>query len=72
MRARARRLGLVQLKEYRARLVKAGVLCTPVLYHSDGPEQFTRKLDANTSFASVYFFGCDGEYLEITAQVRVL
>jgi len=41
-----------------------------MLYHSDGPEQFTPQADEKTSFASFYFFGPDGEYLELAAQVR--
>jgi len=63
---------LQKLKEYRKRLAKAGVVVSPMLYHSDGPEQFTPKPDEKTSFASFYFFGPDGEYLELAAQVRSL
>ena len=45
-------------------------MVSPMLYHSDGPEQFTRTADDTTSFVSFYFFGPDGEYLELAAQLK--
>merc|ERR1711871_841899 len=48
---------------YRKRLRKAGVAVSPIVKHADNP-------DNTVEFYSVYFFGPDGEYLELTAQER--
>jgi len=58
------------LKEYRERLVKAGYDPTPFLYHSmDG---ITLEQDESTVWISIYFFGPNGELLELAAQLRDL
>jgi len=59
-----------KIREYRKRLVVAGVKCSPVVYHADVPHGFSPTKDETTSFVSCYFFGPDGEYLEIASQVR--
>merc|ERR1712039_423991 len=61
-----------RLKEYRQRLKKAGVMVTPIMYHADVPSGYTPTRDEKTVWSSVYFFGPDGEYLELTAQTRDL
>ena len=62
-----------KLGEYRKRL-KASPLSSfvsPVLFHADTPEGFAfQKDDPLISWESVYFFGPDGELLELTSQAR--
>lgn len=59
-----------KIREYRKRLLAAGVRCSPILYHADVPHGFSPTKDETTSFVSCYFFGPDGEYLEIASQVK--
>ena len=65
-----------RLFECRRRLRDAGVEVSPVLYHADveGGFVFDSPTEAAKHpaliFASFYFFGPDGEYLELTSQAR--
>lgn len=65
-----------RLFECRRRLRGAGVEVSPVLYHADveGGFLFEPPAEAEKNpaliFASFYFFGPDGEYLELTSQAR--
>ena len=44
---------------------------SPIVYHADTPMGFaTGRDDPSVSWVSVYFFGPDGELLEIAAQTR--
>jgi len=55
----------------RKRLKTNGLHVTPIVFHSDGdPSGFTRGKDANTSWISISFPGPDGEFIELTAQVK--
>ena len=62
-----------KLKEYRKRLVKSD-LCsfvTPIVYHADTEMGYEMKRNhPNVTWASVYFFGPDGELLEISSQIQ--
>eukprot|EP00929_Paragymnodinium_shiwhaense_P042115 TRINITY_DN21851_c1_g6_i1.p1 TRINITY_DN21851_c1_g6~~TRINITY_DN21851_c1_g6_i1.p1 ORF type:complete len:253 (-),score=73.80 TRINITY_DN21851_c1_g6_i1:317-1075(-) len=51
------------VKAYRKRLQAAGVLVSPVVKHADNPKN-------ELEFYSIYFWGPDGEYLELTSQER--
>ena len=61
---------------YRKQLQAAGVEVSPVLFHADTELGFVfdppREAAKNpaTHFISFYFFGPDGEYLELTSQTR--
>ena len=60
--------------EYRKRIKKSGMspYVSPMLYHADGVEGgfvFDAK-DDRISWRSFYFFGPDGEYLELTSQEK--
>ena len=60
--------------EYRKRIRKSGMspYVSPMLYHADGVEGgfvFDAK-DDRISWRSFYFFGPDGEYLELTSQEK--
>jgi hypothetical protein len=41
------------------------------LFHADVPGGFETEQTDNTLFQSCYFFGPDGEYLELTTQFKV-
>ena len=58
---------------YRKRLLESDLTgwVSPVVYHADTPIGFAGSRDDPTvSWVSVYFFGPDGELLEIAAQTR--
>jgi catechol 2,3-dioxygenase-like lactoylglutathione lyase family enzyme len=56
------------IDRYRQKLVDAAVLVSPIMYHADVPGGFETEKSDKTIFMSIYFFGPDGEYLELTAQ----
>lgn len=64
------------LRMYRRKLVEASEeglcgLVTPVVMHADTEEGFSsNREDPAVSWVSIYFFGPDGELLELTAQAK--
>jgi hypothetical protein len=64
------------LRTYRKRLIAANEeglcgLVTPVIMHADVTEGFAAKrTDPTVSWVSIYFFGPDGELLELAAQAK--
>ena len=62
------RVDEADLERYREKLVKANVMVSPIMYHADVPGGFENRKTEKTIFMSIYFFGPDGEYLELTAQ----
>jgi len=61
-----------KLKEYRSRIKAANVgFVSPILFHADTAEGYVgdRNHDA-VSWVSFYFFGPDGELLELTSQTK--
>jgi len=61
-----------KLKEYRKRIKAANVgFVTPILFHADTAEGYVPDRDNDAvSWVSFYFFGPDGELLELTSQTR--
>jgi len=60
------------IEEYRARLVAAGVECTPLVNHDDSPRGVSAELHPGVFVRSVYFFDPDGILLELAAWTRPL
>jgi len=60
-----------KLREYRHRVKKSGMWCSPILYHTDETESgFEESRSRDTTWESFYFTGPDGEYCEMTAQTQ--
>jgi hypothetical protein len=63
------------ISEYRRRIKKSGMSAyvSPLLYHADGVEggYVFDANDTRISWRSFYFFGPDGEYLELTSQEKM-
>ena len=61
-----------KLKEYRKRIKSADVgFVSPILFHADTPEGYIANRESEAvSWVSFYFFGPDGELLELTSQTK--
>jgi catechol 2,3-dioxygenase-like lactoylglutathione lyase family enzyme len=61
-----------KIDEYRDRLVAAGVDCTEVANHDDGPFGISKDLHPGVFVRSIYFQDPDGILLEFACWTRVL
>eukprot|EP00658_Telonema_sp_P-2_P057402 TRINITY_DN45868_c0_g1_i1.p1 TRINITY_DN45868_c0_g1~~TRINITY_DN45868_c0_g1_i1.p1 ORF type:complete len:154 (-),score=29.76 TRINITY_DN45868_c0_g1_i1:403-864(-) len=61
-----------KLAPYRKRIKSANVgYVSPVVYHADTETGYCHdRTDPSVSWVSVYFFGPDGELLELTCQTK--
>ena len=60
--------------EYRKRIMNSGLsgYVSPVVYHADVTSGYVgNSRDPRVNWRSVYFFGPDGELLELTSQAQV-
>ena len=60
-----------RLREYRKRLTSSPLssFVSPIMYHADSTEGVaTNRTDPRVTWASIYFFGPDGELLELSSQ----
>lgn len=60
-----------EIEAIRARLVAAGVACTPVVNHDDSPRGASREMHDGVFVRSVYFRDPDDIQLEIAAWTKV-
>ena len=61
-----------KLRAYRKRILRSGLcpFASPIVYHADTDMGVAlERSDPRVTWASVYFFGPDGELLEITSQI---
>ena len=59
-----------KLEEYRDKLQRAGVPCTPVVNHDASERQVSREISPTTFVRSIYFQDPDGITLEFAAWTR--